>query len=270
MIKKTNQNIIFSSFKESFRTINNKKSYFIMLFVVQLAFIIIVSGLFAKYAVEIGEKAQVLMEPLQNISAEMNPLETTQMLERTAGLNDVYNQLKDSVFMFIIYSIVACLLVNGAAWNTANLMVNKKPSFLLYGFMFVIVGLIFAIIGLMFLGIFVNVLTALGAQTAGFVGLVLYIFVTYFAFISFGLIRKYNVKQLKLLLRDTFVIGYKQLGVLFPSYIVVFIILVVIMAIMQRLLFASMPTLTLTLLIFVLALSWAKVFLLTAVKKVSH
>jgi hypothetical protein len=268
-MKKTEENLISKSLKESFTIIRDKKSYFAILFLTQLAFMIVISALFVHYSIQIGENAQKVIEPLSEISPEITPVETTRILQESDAINTAYNIMVQKIIMLLGLGFLAYILLNGITWDIANLMVNEKSSFLQYEIMFGISTFIFAFVAILFSGFFLRLLTYLGNnELAALIGLLLYIIVTYFAYISFGLINKYNTKKIKEFIKHTVNLGYNKLSILIFSYLLMTVVVVLFAGIVYQLVNSAIPGMLLSLIILILTMNWAKIYFLVTVKNV--
>jgi MFS family permease len=271
MQKRVEENLILSSLKESVRTIKKKKTYFAVLFVVQLAFLLVISAVFMHYSIKIGEDAQKVIEPLGNVSASLSPADTSTLLKQSAPVYEAYNRLVSNVLMFLFLSFILYMFLNGVVWDIANLMVNEKSPFIRYQLMFGVSAFVFTFIALLFGGFFLRFLTYIGNnQIALILEILLCMAITYFAFISFGLINRYDTSQIKDFLKHAVFLGYKKFWTLIFSYLLMLLVISLFGGLIYFLLYSAMPALILSAILFILALIWGKIFFLTVVRKVAE
>ncbi len=268
-MKPKHQNTILSSLKESFKIIKSKKRYFSFLFITQLIFLLVISLLLLNYSGNIGEEIENMVAPIEDISntTMMTSAESYMALEELEAVETAYSNIIKYLIMFGLLLFLSYIFINGINWGIADLIVNKNSSFKRYLLMFGISFLFFAFLGALFSGFFLRLSTYTGSnQLIAFIGIILFIIITYLAYISFGLVHKYNPKKTKEFLKHTLKLAYKKPEILVFSYLIIFLTTLFFAAVVYKLLYASMPYLILSIIFLILALNWGKVFFLTAVK----
>ncbi|MBD3355113.1 hypothetical protein GF361_03960 [Candidatus Woesearchaeota archaeon] len=266
---KPSQNPILSSLKESFKLIKKKKRYFSILLITHVIFLLVISLLLLNYSANIGEEIEKMVEPLESLSntTTVASAESYMALEELESVETAYSNIVNYLIVFGLLLFLSYMIINGINWNIANLIVNKSSSFKIYWLMFGISFLFFSFLGALLIGFFLRLSTYTGNnQLTAFITTIFFIVITYLAYISFGLIRKYKPKKIKEFLKHTLKIAYKKPEILFFSYMIIFLAVLLSAAIVYRLLYALMPFLILSIIFLILAMSWGKVFFLTAVK----
>ena len=270
MQKKFQEKIFLSSLKESVGKIRKNKIYFTLLFFTQLALIIIISAIFVNYSIKIGENMQEIIEPLQDFSATMIPEDAAAMLGNSEALSSAYDAMKMNIALLVLFSFIAYVIFGGINWNLANLIVNgREYPLLTYQLIFGISALFLTFVALLFSAFFLSFMAYVGNnQLAVLLGTVLLMGITYFSFISFALIHKYNLKQIKQLIKHTLQLGYKKFGTLSFSYAFMVLIIILFAGIVYLLLYSPMPALFFILILFILSMNWGKLYFLTTVNNV--
>ncbi|MBR9691623.1 hypothetical protein GOV06_02455 [Candidatus Woesearchaeota archaeon] len=276
--KNIQENIILDSLKESVDVIKKKRGYFGILFITQLAFIIalfFILGAFVAYSTQMMEQAQTFFEDLGDVPADMDPIGTASLLENADEISVVYNSMMDFRNRMVLLGFIAFgiyLLLGGLNWDLANLMVNEKSSFILYEVMFFISTAVFTITAFLFTGFFISLLNYIGTgPLARLIFMIVLTMIFYFAFISFGLINKYDTKQKTQFLKHTIRLGYKKFGTLLFSFFFMLLIISIFAGVIYYSLTDPIWIFPIAgIFLFILALAWGKIYFLITVKKVNE
>ena len=256
--------IIFKSFKKSFRNIANAKYIFVVLFVTQLLFMIIVSAVFARYSVAFLEHSSAVMQPLQGTNLTLDGL-------RSIDPTNVYSEYKlmvQSIIMFFVLAYLCYIIINGVNWDLSNMIAGGKRVLTHYIFIFALLVLIFTLPAMFLINYMSRVLFNLElAGAVVIVGFVLFLIALYFMFISFSLVNKYQVNGIGHLLKNTFKHGFKDSNVLFPTYVIMFTPQAILFALASMLLEANFALLLLVLVLFILAVNWGRIYFLTTIRE---
>jgi len=189
------------------------------------------------------------------------------LLGNVSGIEATYQSLVTNVLLWVVFSFLTYVLLNGLAWDTANMMVNEDSPFLKYELMFGLTAIVLTIVAFLFGGFFIRLLAYIGnSQLAILLGTLMYIVVTYFAYIAFGLINKYKISEFGKFLKHAIKLGYNKLAILLFGYLFTFVISLLFLYFIYQSLNAPMLSLSLAMLLYVLALAWGKIFFLTLVK----
>ncbi|MBW2995964.1 hypothetical protein KY332_01555 [Candidatus Woesearchaeota archaeon] len=255
-----------TSLKQSINLITKKRGLFAFMFIFQIAFILISAGFFYDYSIKIMSEIEAIAGPLEDMELEPT-MSSLEVLDEYAAVNEAYSRIANHIFIMLFLLFLTYILFAGTTWNFANTIVNKKKPSFMFEMMFILSTVIFALIGVIALLISLNLLSYIANNSikALFV-LLISIALSYFTFISFGLINNYKPKQLGKFLKHTFTLGYKKIKTLFPSYLFMILVIIFIGAVFYKIPFAPVPVIALVGLIFILALCWAKIFFLTVVK----
>jgi hypothetical protein len=262
------RNIIKASLKNSFKNISKNKGLFAVLFITQLAFIIILSVIFTKYAVEISSHAQAVMEPLQD--SALVEMDITALYKNPTDIYQEYKQMLSSIFMFFLFVYLCYIVINGINWDISNMILGGKCRCMHYLGTFAILFLIFTLPAVLLINIISKIFFSIELAAAIIIlGLAIFLIAIYFMYISFSLINKYKLKDLKKLLKHTFKIGFKNVPVLVTTHIIMLTPQIILLALIYRLLEANFFLLILLIILYIKAINWARIYFLTTVKEIT-
>lgn len=236
-----------------------------LLFFSQLAHIIAIVSVFVVFFAQIMNHANVLLEKLYSITPEQI---SANAIDNPLALYAHYNSLVSLALWLIVLSCLIYLVLNGISWSSANKIINKGKFFSFFP-SYIVLSLIFAIpllfIAWKFLGL-VMVISNINLILV-LMGVIVLIFL-YFMGISFGLIHKYKLKEIKKHLIETFKTGVFKSYVLAP----IGIFIAVISGISVWLIYLSQDSilfLAITIVLFVSVLAYSKMLYFSAVREVS-
>jgi hypothetical protein len=256
---------IISSLKQSFQ-IKNKKLLFAGLFVLQALTVIFVSWIFAHYYLIIVDLLAKMMQSLEGINAE-NMVTLQQSMVMQLNYKVLFSTFLQGMFLLYLVYIV----INGINWDLSNLFVNKKLKFPIYLVQYGILAFIFTIPAIFVFRIILRSLLDLDffyPMKLISVGIILVTW--YFMMIAFALINKYEIKQIKEHLKQTFVIGYKKAKILIPAYLIIILIMSAFFSIVYYLQdSAYLSVMILSIILLMLAVVWCRIYFLTTMKNLS-
>ncbi|MBW2965619.1 hypothetical protein KY342_00780 [Candidatus Woesearchaeota archaeon] len=257
---------ILNSLKQSF-AIKDKKLLFLMLFLVQVGFIVLISYLFVHYYTVIMELLSSMMQAVNEID-----LENIMGISRSSVLFTGYKQMVRTFTTAITVLYFAYALINGFVWNLSNHIVNGKEDFWKYQLQFLVLALIFLFPAYIFFRIILSSLIKLDFLYPMKLITVLIILITwYFMMIGFGLINKYKFNQLKKHLKQTFIVGYRKAGILIPTYLIILAVLLAFFGfiyLVQDSVYLSL--LVFSILLFLIALMWTRIYFLVTMKNIQE
>ncbi|MBI2129875.1 hypothetical protein HYU07_06600 [Candidatus Woesearchaeota archaeon] len=260
-----NLTIIKSQFLKSVYILKNNPKYIIFSAIFDLLFFAIYGVVSLAIFNIITDKANILLQiassskdSINQLIAEGKNLFQAMMLQQ--GFSQGLKSILLLFFALMIFIYLVYCVFQGMNWRIARKLTGGK--FEVIGFMksfFKINILWFAIfyLGLLFERIIGIVLILSGKkQDTGVIALIIAVLVAYFAFISYALIGKKGA------IKRAFASGFKKFLIFVPVYIViaiVFLIINYILILAQQLNYALMVVLGF--LLFLPALSWARVFI---------
>ena len=256
--------MIKSIFKKSFSWIEDKKKWFVLLFFTQLIYVGLMLFVVVVYFLKIMSHADVLLESISSITEEEI---MSNSISHPLGLYSHYQSFLSAVVVMIVLSCVIYLLLNNVNWSITNKVVNRG-KFLGFFSKYIIFTLIFTVPLFFIAWGMLRLITITTLQTffLSLLGVIVLVF-WYFMCISFGLIHKYKLKQIKEHLIKTFYIGCKKAYVLVP--ITVFI--VALLGVIGYLIYLAsdiFPLMVVFIVLFILALVWTRILCMAATKEV--
>lgn len=256
---------IILSLKQSFQ-IENKKLLFLLLFIIQAGFIVLISYLFVHYFTAVMELLNSMIQSIEQISPD-TLINTQQNLLLYANLKKVTRIFSLAILvMYLTY-----VILNGLNWDFTNLFVNKKLGFPGYEIQFAVLAFIFLLPAMIIFRVILKSLIQLDFLYPLKIIFAAIILATwYFMMISFALINKYKLNQLKKHLLKTFIIGYKKAGILIPTYIIIIAVLSAFLYLVYLLQDSAYLSATfLSLILFIIAVVWSRIYFLTTMKNLS-
>mgnify|MGYP003964356995 CR=1 FL=1 len=99
------------------KTINTKKSTYLILISLQIIFLIAVFFVLMNYQLEIMEHAEGIMQPLEEANYDAQELQEGQpFLKEISGVMDHYRSLQETVNKLLLILFVLFITLNGALW----------------------------------------------------------------------------------------------------------------------------------------------------------
>ncbi len=262
----TTPQTIFNSLKSSFISIKDNRLLFLILFITESIFLITASALFVYYAIDIGDHAQKVVEPMQDIASEADLLSAI----GNANFYSEYKAMLNSVFMFLLLIYLSYAVINGVNWDLSNLMVNRQQKFLFYELRFAALSFIF-MLPLLAAVYFITELVLYAEFNLSILPVIaIIIFIElYFMYISFSLINEWKKpKEITNMLKKTFLLGIKQSKVLLPAYILALLSVTAAFSLLYAALEAPFILLIAAIVFCILAINWARLLMLAAVKEI--
>jgi len=213
-------NKILSSLKQSFQ-IKNKKLLFLLLFIIQIGFFAVIIYLFIHYYTVFIESLDSVIQGIEQISPDSLP-----GMQQTLALYANMKNTTNILFTGLLAVYLAYALVNSLNWDFTNLLLNKKLGFPKYEIHFAVLAFIFLLPAMIMTKIVISSLVKIGFPEPMQVLFYLILLITwYFMMISFALINKYDLSQLKQHLKQTFIIGCKKAKILIPTCLIIIAVL---------------------------------------------
>lgn len=255
--------------KKGFRTIRKHWILFIILFITQILFLVILGYTGVHYYIGAIDNANAMLEQVSGLSAEqilgMQIPEPYQLYEN-------YKAMLYNVYMGIFMVFAVFLLFEGINWNITNTMVNKArhlKDILWYHLKYAILFLIFTIPYLLILLALFRTIAATGSNAQFILGAIAFGLIdAYFLAISLGICHKYKLKDLLVLLKRAFYLGGASWTIFLMS-----VIIVIVYILAGTLLYYSAVSLGLLVLaaaLFILVVNWGRITCMTTVKEIEE
>jgi len=210
------RSIILKSLKQSF-TLEDRKFYCFLLFLFQASFIILFSYFFVRFYINIIELLGSMIESVSKIDFD-NVVSISQSAELFSGYDEIIKYF--AIALAVLYLTYA--LINSIIWHISNYCVSGENNFWKYNLHFLILSFIFIFPAYFLFRIIHGSLINFDFLSPTKIVVAAIILITwYFMMISFALINKYKIKQLKKHLKQTFIIGYRKALILIPTYLII-------------------------------------------------
>lgn len=248
-------------FKKSFSAIKKNLGFSLLLVILQAVFIISISGVFAYYAIQIGNSAALINEALQQSQGEgMTALTVLPDISEETILLD------KGIFLFFLFSFLLYAFINGLNWNIARILSGHGKRFWNYQFLFVSLFVIFGFPAIILINIISKPLLAF--DTAKFFTVCFFTIISitsYFMYTSFALARDYEFKDTFKLIKKSFILGFNKWKILIPAYLVMLIFAGIPLGLIYLFLESYFLLLILAIILFIFGLSFGKVYFIHAV-----
>ena len=279
-------NAIKESLQESFQIIKKNKKAFLLLFILQAAFISLISLINISYQTKMLQSTQAIIEYLDELKFDQTSV-GLDILEKKSPLGPDpllisrnFNSILYNLKFLIFYSLAAFILLNGFIWFLTGNLVSKNPfnlkkmkiffkSFFIYIIKFGLIALISSFLIYLFgYSTLKSFLNPLSAQNANFMPLLLItLAILYFIYIAFPLL--YNAK-LKNILKHLFKIGIKKAHIVLSAYLIIILAISLFSLLFFYLIEKNLFLLLASTAFIVLILVWARIFLILVVEKLSN
>ena len=273
-----NRNIIVESLKESFLSIWKNKSLFLLLFFLQIAFLIVFSAVNYTYQARMLTSAMAItdylgQQKLDEASVASNILNQKSILgDDSLSISRNFDSIVKNFRIYLIYIFVLMAFFISTAWSITHKLIHKNSlRNMLSNFLKTFVVLIFYL-GLIF-AFFFSVLNVSFAQIAvegakffaKYVAfLVFSIVLLYFMFISLSLINK---EELKDIVQKTLMVGIKKAHYMLPVYSINVLIFLSAFFLFYYFIEISMIVLFLSLMLIIFSFVFARIFIVNAVER---
>ncbi|MFH0874896.1 MAG: hypothetical protein V1859_03090 [archaeon] len=213
------KNIIISSFFESFKAIKEKKFFILFPVIIDLLFIISFGFTVNYFLANIEEKAVALIQSGKSM------LYAGSLIKGLFSNNDSLSILLSTLGIMITAYINYCIF-QGSNWMLAKKFVHVKVSFFAYMKKFFLINLFwfFLFYIVQITDYFRRLFGYLRQQDYSWLSnalIFLLILIVYFAFISYTLLTKYNVKKA---IRKSFSLGIKKIHYILFMYLILYLI----------------------------------------------
>lgn len=261
------KNILITSLKKPFALINSHRNLFALLFVLQFIFFVVMFYVNIHYQTKIMEDAQVIVNILdkQQLTDEdvaMNLLGQGELIEDSASLYSASRAVAKNVGILAGLCFIIYITIGGLLWAFTDQFINKKDMKQLFTYIgkFMVITIAYSIITFLLLMQAGSGLKDGSSISYLWIGLIPFVF--YFAFISYALVGRLNLKEI---MKQTFSVGAKKAHYILLVYLINMILLAMMGLAMYLALERMIFLLTLSLILFLLAYVWARIFLIEAI-----
>jgi len=273
-------NIIFSSIKESFKTIKKNKMVFLVLFLLQLLFFSLMFFVNLYYQPKIMDSVINVMDYV----SKQNPEDGENILgEDPLMIHRNYEDMFYNLRLMAVWCFFIFVFVNGSIFYLISKLIYDKKfnfkicfekgkentkEFFIYLLKFGVACLIFFLLIFSFLystfkGSLFSIVNSIGLFNAGY--LLIVFALAYFMYLAFSLL--YKIK--KNIFRKLFDVGIKKTHIILLTYLINLVIILILFLLVTLLIEANLILITLVILLSILAFVWSKIFLVIVVEKLS-
>jgi hypothetical protein len=212
-----------------------------------------------------------LLAPMMQAVSEID-LQNILSVSQSSVLFSGYSQIVRSFATGILVLYLTYAAINGIIWHISNFCVTGKNNFWKYQLQFFVLSFIFLFSAYVIFRIIHKSLINLDFLYPMKIITVIIILATwYFMMISFALINKYKLKQLKKHLKQTFITGYRKAKILIPTHLIILAVIFFtfyLIYISQDSIYLS--ALFLAIFLFLCALVWSRLYFLMTMKNIQE
>ena len=118
-----------SALKNSLTAIKTHKSLLLTIFLIQIAFLIVISFVNVKYQPAIVQNIQDIIIPLQTANYDDQAIAAgIPFLENVAAIYSSFQQMLENIWKLFLYSLLAFILINGWNWVLTHYMFKSQKS----------------------------------------------------------------------------------------------------------------------------------------------
>lgn len=251
------------AFKKTLRIIKANKKLFLLLFILQLVFIITFALIQFKYQVALAQNFKDILEPVQNANYNTTLIQMgTPFMQDTSQILTSWSELKSNLFYLITFSFLAFISFNGLIWAFTHYLIKKQNILKTWGKFIALASIFYLPYFLILYLIFESPILQINPLlTSQFIVALAFIFI-YFAMISFS----FASLKFKQIFKKTFwQVGIKK----FHKVVLIYAITIIILAFFNYLIFYSVnfwPVYLLAILIIllILAMNTLRIFIINS------
>ena len=275
------KNIILDSLKESFTLIYKNKSYFTLLFALQILFFIIFSIISGIYVPKILESSKAMSDYIANqkfdeVSLTQNILQQKNILgDDPLSISRNFNDMIKNFRILLAYTFIILIFFMSVNWTITHKLVYKgqlkkplKDFFKIFSILFFYLGLVF----LFFFSLLDISLTEAAMQGTKLFGkylvfLLISIVLFYFMFISISLLGKAALKDV---VQKTLIMGIRKLRYILAVYLMNIILFGILIFLFIYFIEISFFIVVLAMILFVFSFIFGRIFMLNVVEKLDN
>ena len=271
------KSIILNSLKESFTLIWKNKYLSMLLFVLELLFLVVFSYVNIVYQSRMLENAKTISEMLNKEKLDEADISSKIMRqekilgEELQDINKNFDELAKNFKLFAAYSFILIAAFASLNWSAASRMFNKKgfKQFLKIFLRVMVISVFY--FGLIFWASY-SLLSTSAADIENIKSLSMYIEIValsaillYFMFISLALSINNTFKDI---IQKTLLVGIKKIHYILAAYFINILIFAVAIALLLYFAEKSMFILTISIILATFSFVFGRIFLINVVDKV--
>lgn len=253
--------------KKTLKDIKKNKWLFLLIFITQLAFIIVFAAVQFKYQFAMAQDYKDILVSLDETILDENPQNTLSALQNFAPLLNAWDRLKINFQYLLFFSFLIFISFNGLNWSLTHYLLKKQNILKPWGKFIAFSAIFFIPCIVIIYSIFQNPLFQYNPVLFGQIVLFLSAIFLYFALLSFAFI---NLNFKKIFRKTFWEIGLKK----FYWVLLIYLIIITIVSLIAYLLYYSVnfwhiALVTLFILLLVLSLSTLRIFLINSLREIS-
>lgn len=272
------KNIILNSLKESFAAILRDKRLFLLLFVLQIFFFVILFLLNNVYIPKIVISAQAITDYLSKQNLDEAAV-TSNLLQQKSILGDDplsisrnFNDILKNFRFYLVYSFLLLVIFGSISWPITKKIIHKSDIKQLIGNFFKNLVVLLFYLGLIFSFFFslLNIsFTELAMEGQNFlikyiVFLIFSIILIYFMFISLSLLHNTNLSNI---VQKTLIIGVKKVHYILTAYFINIFLFSISIFLLYYFLEKSLFVLFFLLVLIIFSFVFGRIFMVNVVEK---
>lgn len=272
------KNIILNSLKESFAAILRDKRLFLLLFVLQIFFFVILFLLNNVYIPKIVISAQAITDYLSKQNLDEAAV-TSNLLQQKSILGDDplsisrnFNDILKNFRFYLVYSFLLLVIFGSISWPITKKIIHKSDIKQLIGNFFKNLVVLLFYLGLIFSFFFslLNIsFTELAMEGQNFlikyiVFLIFSIILIYFMFISLSLLHNTNLSNI---VQKTLIIGVKKVHYILSAYFINIFLFSISIFLLYYFLEKSLFVLFFSLVLIIFSFVFGRIFMVNVVEK---
>ena len=272
------KNIILNSLKETFASIWKNKSLIILLFILQIVFLILFSFISYNYIQKMVKSQMAIEDYLSNIKLDEISV-ASNMLEQKSILGDDpllisrnFNEIVKNFRIYLIYIFILLVFSASLFWAITNKMMHKLGFKELMGnFLNIFVILLFylSLIFAFFFSLLNISLTGVAAESSKLLTkyvpfLIFSIILLYFMFVSMSLTHS---TELKNIVQKTLKIGVKKMHYIVSVYFINVLLFAVSIFLLYYFMERNLFILLLSMILILFSFIFGRIFLVDVVKR---
>lgn len=272
------KNIILNSLKESFAAILRDKRLFLLLFVLQIFFFVILFLLNNVYIPKIVISAQAITDYLSKQNLDEAAV-TSNLLQQKSILGDDplsisrnFNDILKNFRFYLVYSFLLLVIFGSISWPITKKIIHKSDIKQLIGNFFKNLVVLLFYLGLIFSFFFslLNIsFTELAMEGQNFlikyiVFLIFSIILIYFMFISLSLLHNTNLSNI---VQKTLIIGVKKVHYILTAYFINIFLFSISIFLLYYFLEKSLFVLFFSLVLIIFSFVFGRIFMVNVVEK---
>ena len=276
-----NRNIILNSLQETFALIWKNKLLFVLLFILQIIFFVILSLITYKYVPKMVESQKAIEDYMSSLKLD-EPSVSSSILQQKSILGDDplmisrnFNEIAKNFRIYLIYVFILMIIFISTAWSITNKMINKnnfkqsaknflKISVVLLFYLGLIFAFFFSLLNISFTEIAAD---GKNIITKYIIFLLVSIALAYFMFISLSLTYRIEFKNI---VQKTLSVGIKKIHYIFLVYFINIFLFIIAIILLYYFIEKNLFILLFSLILMIFSFIFGRIFIINVVEKLEN